>query len=177
LRGLPAPAAFGKPEFQALLQRFVNEQYLKSFRDLGVEDDFDHGHLLFDAKSPQRPVAILYHTQELSDYPDMDHSARNWLQWVDRGTIEDAARYERKDYPHSAYWDWFKYRELAALRRRHTILDKMLDPALLGAEVSQSRQWVFTRVACPQSRPGADSDLIRIALPSGSVVCLALSQT
>ena len=72
--------------------------------------------------------------------------------WVDRGNIEDAARYERKEYPHTAYWDWFQYRELAALRRRHTILDKMLDPALLGAEVSQSRQWVFTRVSCPQAR-------------------------
>ena len=172
------PPAFSAPEFQSLLQRFVNEQYLKSFRRLGIEDDFDHGHLLFDARSPQRPVAILYHTQELSGDASMDPRARNWLQWVDRGTIEDASRYERKTYPHSASWDWFLLRELAALRQRHTILDKMLDPALLGVEVSESRQWVFTRVGCDAAAatlPGAN--LIRVVLPAGPSVCLSLSQS
>ncbi len=105
----------------------------------------------------------------------MDPRARNWIQWVDRGTIEDASRYERKVYPHSVSWDWFLQRELAALRQRHTILDKMLDPALLGVEVSESRQWVFTRVGC-----GVDStppDFIRVVLPAGPPVCLALSQS
>jgi hypothetical protein len=192
--------AFSALEFQSLLQRFVNEQYLKSFRRLGIEEDFDHGHLLFDARSPQRPVAILYHTQELSEYASMDPRARNWIQWVDRGTIENASRYERKTYPHTASWDWFLQRELAALRQHHTILDKMLDPALLGVEVSQSRQWVFTRTACdgadaapapahmegalrPSGKtPGepsgsAPSSLIRVLLPEGTPVCLSLSQT
>ncbi|MCX5796630.1 MAG: hypothetical protein NTY77_14145 [Elusimicrobia bacterium] len=169
--------SFGPMEFQSLLQRFVDEQYLKSFRRLGIEDDFDHGHLLFDARSPQRPVAILYHTQELSSDSSLDPRARNWLQWVDRGTVEDASRYERKTYPHSASWDWFLQRELAALRQRHTILDKMLDPALLGVEVSQSRQWVFTRVGCGVADAAPGSDLIRVVLPAGPAVCLSLSQS
>jgi hypothetical protein len=169
----PHPA-FSALEFQSLLQRFVNEQYLKSFQRLGVEEDFDHGHLLFDARSPQRPIAILYHTQELGGYASMDPRARNWIQWVDRGTIEDASRYERKTYPHSASWDWFLLRELAALRQRHTILDKMLDPAMLGVEVSQSRQWVFTRTGCDGA---ASPDLIRVVLPAGPPVCLSLSQS
>jgi hypothetical protein len=169
---------FSALEFQSLLQRFVNAQYRKSFRRLGIEEDFDHGHLLFDARSPQRPVAILYHTQELSSDASMDPRARNWIQWVDRGTIEDASRYERKTYPHSASWDWFVARELAALRRRYTILDKMLDPALLGVEVAQSQQWVFTRVGCGgASAPAPGSDLLQVVLPSGPPVCLSLSKS
>jgi hypothetical protein len=192
---LPPAPVFGPQEFRSLLQRFVNEHYLKNFKRLGVEEDFDHGHLLFDPRSPQRPVAILYHTQELSTDASLD-PRRNWLQWVDRGDIEDAARYERKTYPHSASWDWFLQRELPALRQRHTILDKMLDPALLGADVSQSRQWVFTRVQCgggadatPALRPSGSalgatggalptgSSLIQVVLPAGTPVCLSLSQT
>jgi len=172
------PPGLGRPEFQTLLQRFVNEQYLKSFRRLGVEEDFDHAHLLFDSKSPGRPIAILYHTQELSHDASMDPRARNWLQWVGRGTVEDASRYERKAYPHTASWEWFIQRDLAALRQHHTILDKMLDPALLGIAVPESRQWVFTRVDCGNAVPSrSGSDLIRVVLPSGPAVCLALSQT
>jgi hypothetical protein len=176
--GLSASPGLSRPEFQALLQRFVDEQHLRSFRDLGIEEDFDHAHLLFDSRRPGRPVAILYHTQELGSHPGMDPKARNWLQWVGRGTVEDASRYERKSYPRSASWDWFLHRELKALRQRHTILDKMLDPALLGIESTQSRQWVFTRTDCGgAAQPSADSSRIRIVLPAGPVVCLALSQT
>jgi len=166
--------AFGKLEFQTLLQRFVNEQYLKSFRHLGEEIDFDHGHLLFDPRSSARPVAILYHTQELSTDAALDGKARNWLQWVDRGTVENAERYERREYPHSAAWDWFLFQELPALRKRHTILDKMLDPALLGADVGESQQWVFSRVGC--DAPPGGRDLLSIDLPSGPKVCLALDR-
>jgi hypothetical protein len=176
--GLFASPELSRPEFQALLQRFVNEQHLRSFRDLGVEEDFDHAHLLFDSRRPGRPVAILYHTQELGGHPGMDPKARNWLQWVGPGTVEDASRYERKSYPRSAAWDWFLQREFKALRQRHTILDKMLDPALLGIESTQSRQWVFTRTDCGGSaRPSAGASRIRVVLPTGPTVCLDLSQT
>ena len=182
----PAPAAaqpirflpqLSAVQFQALLQRFVKEQHLKSFRDLGVEEDFDHAHLLFDSRSPERPVALLYHTQELSGHPGMDPKARNWLQWVGPGTVEDAARYERKTYPRSAAWEWFLQRELKALRERHTILDKMLDPALLGIESPRSLQWVFSRADCGSPPPSDPASRIRVVLPSGSAVCLDLSQT
>jgi hypothetical protein len=177
LSALGFPSALSKPEFQSLLQRFVNDEYQKSFRTLGDENDFDHGHFLFSAASPERPVAILYHTQELTHDESMDPAARNWIQWVDRGTVESAQRYERKEYPRTATWDWFIARELPALRARHTILDKMLDPALLGTDISESRQWVFTRVDCLSTPPAPDSNLIQISLPSGPAVCLALGQS
>jgi hypothetical protein len=171
------PSALSKQEFQSLLQRFVNDKYQKSFRTLGDENDFDHGHFLFSAQAPQRPVAILYHTQELTHDASMDPAARNWIQWVDGGNVENAVRYERREYPHTATWDWFIARELPALRARHTILDKMLDPALLGTDVSDSRQWVFTRVECGGAPPAPGSNLIEITLPSGPSVCLALGQS
>lgn len=173
-----SPSSFGKLEFQDLLQRFVDEQYLKGFRELGEESDFDHGHLLFAAPTrgvaPGRPIAILYHTQELSQDGSANPAARNWLQWVEGGAVEDASRYLRKGYPRSASWDWFVLKELPDLRRRRTILDKMLDPALLGAEIARSDQWAFTRVEC--GGPPRGSDLIGVLLPGGRRACLALSR-
>ncbi|MFA6004443.1 MAG: hypothetical protein WC881_10280 [Elusimicrobiota bacterium] len=171
-----ASAPFSKQEFSGLLQRFVDQQYLKSFARLGEESDFDHGHLLFTAGSQSRPIAILYHTQELSHYDSMDPRARNWLQWLDNDAIDDAARYERRQYPHSASWEWFVQVELGRLHKRNTVLDKMLDPALLGADISESRQWVFSRVAC-RPEPASESSPIRIVLPSGQAVCLDVSQS
>lgn len=166
--------AFSRTEFQGLLQRFVDAQYLKSFRRLGEEEDFDHAHLLFGARSPARPVAILYHTQELAREAALDPRARNWIQWVEGGAVEEAVRYERKDYPPTAAWDWFLHQELPTLRQRHTILDKMLDPARFGAEALESRQWVFSLVECGRPPPRDEAQTLRIALSSGPLVCLAL---
>ena len=168
------PAAFTAREFQGLLQSFVDAQYGKGFATLGEEADFDHAHLLFDPRAPGRPVALLYHTQELGPGPGLDPKARNWLQWVGRGGIEDASRYERSEYPLGASWDWFQAVELPALRRRHTILDKMLDPARLAADPALTRQWVFTRADC--ARPASEPPL-EIALPSGPRVCLSLGRS
>ena len=128
------------------------------------------------------PVAILYHTQELAhmaasaDFGYLDASARNWIQWLDGRGIENAVRYERARYPRSGSWDWFVARELPKLRRRHTIIDKMLDPARLGVELAPSRQWTFTRVECGPARSGA-SNVIGIVLPDRTPVCLALSDS
>lgn len=178
-RGLACASlgTFGPPEFETFLQRFVDEQYLKSFRLLGEEDDFDHAHLLFGPGSAERPLAILYHTQELSTDGSLDPAARNWLQWTGRSAIEDAALYARREYPRTPSWDWFLHKDLPALRARHTILDKMLDPALLGAELSESRQWVFTRVDCGPAAPAVGSNLLRIALPKGPRLCLSLARS
>jgi hypothetical protein len=167
--GLPMPV----PVLQKLLQRFVDSTYLKAFRHLGDERDFDHGHLLYDDDG--RPVAVLYHTQELAHYAGkgtpfayIDRGARNWIQWLDDGRVENAARYARRDYPRSPSWDWFRAQELPALREHHTILDKMLDPALLGFTPARSRQWVFTRGDCSTAAA-------RVRLPGAQDVCLALS--
>lgn len=177
-----APAGVAPARMQGLLQRFVDKLYLKAFRHLGDERDFDHGHVLYAPKS-RTPVAILYHTQELaqdepagSAYGYVDAGARNWIQWLDRDDIVNAEQYQRKEFPDSASWRWFKEERMPVLRRYHTIVDKMLDPARLGAETSESRQLVFTRFDCaapPPVRPGEAP--IAVRLPSGEQVCLALS--
>ncbi len=177
---LGLPAALTRGDLESLLQRFVDRTYLKAFRHLGDERDFDHGHLLID--SAGKPFAILYHTQELaggrprgSDFGYVDTGARNWLQWLDDGRVENAAPYKRRDYPRTAAWDWFREAQLPGLEAHFTILDKMLDPARLPVDVARTRQWVFTRVACPDaSRPPGPSAL-RILLPTREPVCLSLS--
>lgn len=187
--GLAAPARASAPaggiepaRMQSLLQGFVDKLYLKAFRHLGDERDFDHGHVLY-APGSKTPVAILYHTQELakdepagSEFGYVDSSARNWIQWVDRGGIENADAYERREFPDTAYWRWFQAERVPVLREYRTIVDKMLDPARLGAETSESLQLVFTRYDCaaPPS-PSPRSSPIDIRLPTGERVCLALS--
>jgi hypothetical protein len=171
--------SFGPAELQPLLQRFVDAEYGKAFRHLGDERDFDHGHVLM-AQGNARPVAILYHTQELahreapgSDFGFLPSKERNWLQWTDTGQVENASAYERRSYPSSASWDWFKARELPALSARGTITDVMLDPARLGFEPASTRQWTFTAVSC--SEPAENSrPRISVRLPNGQPVCLSL---
>jgi hypothetical protein len=167
--GIAGAQPFTSSRLQPLLQRFVDHGYGKSFFELGEERDFDHGHVLVDARS-REPLAILYHTRELTD----GARERNWLQWLD-GRIENAESYVRSEYPRTAGWDWFVQRELPKLRERHTITDKMLDPARLGAPLAEgSVQWVFTRRACGAPR-AASEDVIQVVLPDRTPVCLTLS--
>ena len=172
LSALHLPSTITLPALQSLLQDFVDAAYGKGFDRLGEEADFDHGHLLLDAVG--RPVAVLYHTQELAHLAKtpnhLDPAARNWIEWIDGHKVEDARRYLRKRYPSTATWDWFRLQRLPMLEARHTILDKMLDPDLLGAPVEQSRQWVFTRRACSAGAPD-----LKVRLPTKEEVCLALS--
>jgi len=177
---LGLPPSIDRAELESLLQRFVNSSYLKSFRHLGDERDFDHGHLLCDASG--KPVAILYHTQELargrpkgSDFAFLDPDARNWIQWIGDGRLENASRYKRKDYPRTPAWDWFREAELPGLEEHFTILDKMLDPALLPVDVAKTKQWVFTRIPCASAPLSSESKGLRILLPSKEAVCLALA--
>lgn len=176
------PALLSKTRLQGLLQSFVTAGYGHSFRHLGDERDFDHGHLLIDAKTGA-PVAILYHTQELAheaadaDFGYLDPAGRNWIQWLDGRGIENARAYERTAYPSSGAWDWFVARDLPKLKARHTVTDKMLDPARLGLEeLSPSRQWSFSKVDCGV---GSDegSNVLRVSLPDRTPVCLALAAT
>ncbi len=154
-----------------LLQGFAAGAFRRGFMDLGEERDCDHGHLLYAAEA-SRPFAILYHTQELpaaSGRGSLDPGARNWLQWVDTGRVEDARSYVRGSYPRSAYWDWFRAQELPRYGGRGTIVPQMLEPARLGAAVASSRQWVFTRVSC---RGPATSTLVGVSLPGQTRICL-----
>lgn len=186
------PPGLTRTRLQTLLQRFVDAEYMKAFRHLGDERDFDHGHLLFDAKT-HKPAAILYHTQELAYYQPpgspfgfVDPAARNWLQWIGDGRrIENASAYVRRSYPSGGSWDWFTHMELPVLRAHHTILDKMLDGKRLGLDTSRSEQWVFTREPCARGAPRSDHSsgraspppMLRVTLPDRGRVCLALSRT
>ncbi|MFL5785264.1 MAG: hypothetical protein ACJ76H_11675 [Bacteriovoracaceae bacterium] len=78
-----------KSKYVELIQEFVNQKYGTAFKFLGDYMDFFHGHLLLEAdKDVQKPVAILYHTQEFG-YWNTDPSCkylrfapaeRNWFQ-------------------------------------------------------------------------------------------------
>lgn len=173
---LGAPKTAAPPDFQRLLQAFVNAQHGRAFRHLGDERDFDHGHLLFDPAG--RPRALLYHTQELAMYEGedsgfgwLDRGGRNWLQWLDDGRVENARAYERASYPSGAEWDWFRFKELPALRAHGTILPKMLDGGRLGLDVSRSEQWTFSRGQ--EGGPGA----LSVRLPDGRKVFLVLTRS
>ena len=179
LAAMPASAPLSGPAFQGLLQTFVDKNYLKAFRHLGDERDFDHGHLLYDANN--KLVAILYHTQELaadqkagSGYDYINTQERNWLQWVDTGRVENAAAYERQEYPNTATWDFFRAVELPRLEARHTILPKMLDPRLLPVDAAKTGQWVFTKVSCAAAPPPADGGLHIVLPTTKEEVCLSL---
>ena len=167
----PPALPLSESRLQSLLQSFVAGGYGRSFRSLGEENDFDHGHVLIDSRTGAA-IAILYHTQELAaDDPAgyLDAEGRNWIQWLDGRGIENAKLYERAAYPRTTAWDWFVARELPRLRGRHTITDKMLDPALLGSELADSLQWTFTRAACALA-----PRRIGVVLPDRTTVCLAL---
>lgn len=149
---------------RVMLQAFVNESWGSRFSALGDESDFDHGHLLLDARTGN-PVAILYHTRELA-VPAPEE--RSWIQWLDGRGVESAARYERSSYPSSASWDWFVARDLPRYKARHTVVERMLEPALLGFEPAPGPQWTFTRADCADAR-------ITVAVPDRTSVCLKTS--
>ncbi|MBI3547494.1 MAG: hypothetical protein HY078_00435 [Elusimicrobia bacterium] len=181
-KGLSSRAALPPAQFQSLLQKFVDKLYLKAFRHLGDERDFDHGHVLYSNSGA--PAAILYHTQELaydqpagSDYGYLDAEGRNWIQWIDTDSIENASCCVRSKYPETAFWDWFRFAKLPALLEHHTILDKMLDPERVGAETMESAQWAFRRVACGAAKTQVDAERISVRLPGREDVCLDLSAT
>ena len=168
----PASSALDETRFQSLLQGFVDQAYLKGFRHLGDERDFDHGHVLHDGEG--RPIAILYHTQELAFYQKADSEfgwvnpgARNWIQWIADGKVENAGAYERLSYPRGAIWDWFQMSELPNLKKHRTILDKMLDPDRVKIDPARTKQWVFTKAECGAGR-------LSVTLPSRERVCLSL---
>lgn len=155
-------------ELRSLLQEFVDRGHGRGFRELGLERDFDHGHLLF-AEGSGRPFAILYHTQELGAAPGANPAARNWIQMTGSRRIEDARAYLRKTYPPGAYWEWFQGQELSRYRAKGTIVWEMLDPERLGAPVASARQWEFSRVSCGAPRG------LALRLPGSPPVCLRSS--
>lgn len=171
---------FPKDRLRQLLQNFADAVYLKGFERLGDSRDFDHGHFIF---SEGRAVAVLYHTQEFWRYrtrpSSLNPEARNWIQWIETGKIEDASLYLRRSYPDTPSWTWFKERELPRLKQHHTITVRMLDPELLGAGIENSLQWTFKRSRCPSRKTlrDANSGYLDVFIAGRERVCLSLSSS
>ncbi len=109
------PSNISVARLEALLQKFSDQVYGTGFKYLGVEEDFFHGHMLFEAVGSGAnrqifPRVILYHTQEQAykahweksldtKYDYLNVTTRNWLQWmnddplVDGTIIENARAY------------------------------------------------------------------------------------
>lgn len=195
------PDGLGRGELQALIQRFVDHGHGKSFRRLGDEHDFDHGHFLYARESFERPVAILWHTQEHASrfsrtdpggpYDYVDRMGRNWIQFLDPDKpIENARAYERAAYPEGERWD--RWRSRSSKESPYTLHAPMLDHARLGIEPEYTLvdftppepnffMFRFARVPCgslPSPLP-EDADVIEVSLPAGEGqarerVCLKL---
>lgn len=186
------PEHFDKERLKGLLQDVVKKIYFKGFRYLGDKKDFNHGHIVFIGQQDgfPKPVAILYHTQEDaldfhqaqpgSKYDYLDRRARNWIQWLNNGKIENAGKYERKDYPKTISWKIFVDVFLPDYKRHFTIADQMIDPKFLGGEVVFSFQWFFVKSNCknlPLNNAQKNLNSISILLPNKKRICLLLLNT
>ena len=155
---------------QEYLQRFVSQVYGRAIENIGVPEDFDHGHLLYRQGRDGRPApfAILYHLQEDASLAEefqrrLDPDSRNWLQWIDspERPAENARAYARQKQPAA-------FRSFA---EANTIISLMLDPQLLGGQVVRDAQWSFRRADC-----GADHAYdFEVRLPSSEALCLRLN--
>jgi len=175
------PKEFSKDRLQRLLQRVVDTVYMKGFRYLGEQADFNHGHILFVSGNP---VAILYHTQENayydhrnkpgSKYDYLNKSTRNWIQWLGNpDLVENANKYERTAYPDTLVWERFIRYSVPVFRDHYTITPPMLNPEFLGGEVTFELQWRFTKTTPNATRP-SDSNVVNVILPTGEIVFLIL---
>lgn len=166
-RSVSAAPLLTQEERRSLVQTFVRANYQKSFRYLGDENDFDHGHFLF-APGAARPSAILYHTQEMAPmyrrlkpggkYDYVDTEGRNWIQFID----EPSKILNAKEFLKDRYADQPRWRDY------RTITDRMLDPEKLGIKIQKSVQWVFKQTDCDKN----NADLINIEFPAGRQACL-----
>ncbi|MBI3299616.1 MAG: hypothetical protein HYZ75_15735 [Elusimicrobia bacterium] len=134
-----------------------------------------------------RPVAILYHTQEHASnrenaggrYDYVDRDARNWVQFLGpEGRIVNAREYERRTYPEGREWD--RYRVRSSTTSPFTIHYAMLDDERLGIDRGYGidfnrgpnkpahRMISFNRTDCANvPRPlGEDDGVLEIFLPA-----------
>jgi hypothetical protein len=139
--------SLSKTEVAGYVQKFVDQTYGRAFRYLGDEEDFDHGHFLFNAKG--ECFAIVYHTQEGahrahvkepgSKYDYLDGHERSWIQFLPDGHVEKAEPYAFDDLSNPE-WAWY----YAA----YTVVDAMLDPAKTGDASIRDFQLTFRQFDC-----------------------------
>lgn len=157
------PNQFTLPRLQSLLNQFSKEAYGKAFRSIGVEEDFFHGHVLFErtlhkGQMVLSPKAILYHTQEDAHkahweksvdpkYDYLDITTRNWIQWltdeasIDGSTIENARDY--LDFAQKEPSQFFDEKAEPQKELHYTIHAKNLDAHKLGFELAGELQFEF----------------------------------
>lgn len=166
------PAELTTQRIENLLNLFCKNKAGEAFRFIGVEEDFFHGHVLFEMKEFEGrkalfPVAILYHTQEEahkahweksidSQFDYINVTTRNWIQWLeddsrrDGQVIENARIYlDEKQKDPSPFFD-----ERAEPNRKnhYTIHAKNLDSGKLGFKLAGELQFEFYQD--PQKGPG-----------------------
>lgn len=180
------PPELDEKRIEKLLQAFTDATHGKAFRYLGVEHDFFHGHILYDADKKAR--AILYHTQEDAydahwrgtvdkkfDYVNV--TTRNWIQWLDAGEkIENARVYQDPRWrPAAQFWD-----EKAAPQENlhYTIHSHEMDPEKLGFRVVEMMSLNFYEDDCAGPRDDyyrMRRGPIQVRVPKQGEVCLSLS--
>ena len=157
------PTQFTFPRLQSLLNQFSKEAHGKAFRSIGVEEDFFHGHVLFertlhDGQMVLSPKAILYHTQEdahkahweksvAPKYDYLDITTRNWIQWLSDDAAKDGVKIENaRDYLDFAQKDPSQFFDEKAEPQKefhYTIHAKNLDAHKLGFELAGELQFEF----------------------------------
>jgi len=157
------PSQFTLERVGTLLNQFSKETYQKAFRFIGVEQDFFHGHVLFertlvDGKLQLNPRAILYHTQEdahkahweksiVPKYDYLNVTTRNWIQWLSEDPAEDGQKIENaRDYLDVTQKDpspFFDEHLEPQKDLHYTIHAKNLDSSKLGFKLAGELQFEF----------------------------------
>jgi len=159
------PREFHLKRIESLLRVFCARAQGEGFRYVGVEEDFFHGHVLFERKKREEkevlfPRAILYHTQEEahkahwlqtidSKYDYLNTTTRNWIQWLDDDHNLDGDRIENaRDYLDFHQKDPTPFFDESSEPQKdchYTIHAKNLDPEKLGFKLAGELQFEFYR--------------------------------
>jgi len=189
------PQEFHLKRVESLLNHFCEETQGKAFRYIGVEEDFFHGHVLFEKKNIEGketlfPRAILYHTQEEAHkahwlntidpkYDYLNITTRNWIQWLhddhnlDGGRIENAREY--LDFQQKDPNPFFDESSEPQKNHHYTIHAKNLDPGKLGFKLAGELQFEFYRDM--KSSPYGEDRTVRIILGEEEILLHLFTHT
>jgi hypothetical protein len=160
------------------LNQFSKATHGEAFQFIGVEEDFFHGHILFekklqDGRTLLAPRAVLYHTQEEAHkahweksvdpkYDYLNVTTRNWIQWLSDDPSEDGRKIENaRDYLDHTQKDPTQFFDEASGPQKelhYTIHAKNLDAKKLGFVLAGELQFEFYSNAQP-SLYGEDHQL------------------
>jgi len=181
------PSQFTLKRLESLLNQFTLETYEKGFRFVGVEEDFFHGHVLFERKLHEgqlllHPRAVLYHTQEEAHkarwektidpkYDYLNIATRNWVQWLSDDPDQDGKKIENaRDYLDSNQKDPAPFfNELGEPEKAHhyTIHAKNLDGNKLGFILAGEMQFEF--YSDGRTSPYGEDRVVTVHLPQQDV--------